>query len=311
MEKGGSTAKFTFLYLLSLVALAFLSISTGVAVFQIINKSITVVGEALNGTYILSALRWAMASIIVFAPIYFVSVWRINRNLASGALSAAAAVRRWLTYLILLVTSLTMAGYMIGILYAFLEGDLTLKFALKVLTVLIIAGTIFSYYLYDIRRGEEISAKDKKPTIYFYVSAAVLLAVIATGFVLGESPTVTRQKRQDNEVVNNLAQTAQAVESYYLTNQKMPSSLEKLVTDTSYLREESIKNPITGEVFSYQMLTGSQYELCAEFQRSSKEDKNNEYYYYYGEEWLHDAGEECFSRNADVSNSALKPVPVR
>jgi hypothetical protein len=36
-----------------------------------------------------------------------------------------------------------------------LGGELTIRFFLKVLTIAVIAGTIFGYYLWDLRREEE------------------------------------------------------------------------------------------------------------------------------------------------------------
>ena len=44
---------------------------------------------------------------------------------------------------------------MITLVNNVLAGDLTLRFVLKVLIVAAVAGAVFSYYLLDLRRGEE------------------------------------------------------------------------------------------------------------------------------------------------------------
>jgi len=44
---------------------------------------------------------------------------------------------------------------MITLVYNVLGGELTLRFFLKVLTVAVIAGGTFAYFLWDIRKEEE------------------------------------------------------------------------------------------------------------------------------------------------------------
>ena len=66
-----------------------------------------------------------------------------------------SAVRRWLTYLTLFVAAAVLVGDMIALVYNLLGGELTLRFVLKVLVAAVIAGTIFGYYLMDLRREEK------------------------------------------------------------------------------------------------------------------------------------------------------------
>src|SRR5206468_12665137 len=46
---------------------------------------------------------------------------------------------------------------LISLILRFLEGDLTLRFGLKVLVIALIAGGAFGYYLSDLRRDERTS----------------------------------------------------------------------------------------------------------------------------------------------------------
>ena len=43
---------------------------------------------------------------------------------------------------------------MVALVYSLLGGELTVRFLLKALVVLVIAGTIFAYYLWEITRDE-------------------------------------------------------------------------------------------------------------------------------------------------------------
>jgi hypothetical protein len=63
-------------------------------------------------------------------------------------------VRRWLTYLTLFIAACVLIGDFVSLVYNVLGGELTVRFVLKVLTVGIIAGTVFWYYLSELRLDE-------------------------------------------------------------------------------------------------------------------------------------------------------------
>jgi len=173
-----NTAKFTFLYLLSLIALGFFAISAGNIVFQIINKNITDIVESYNMRYSIQALRFAISALIVATPIYFVTVWQINKNLAKGLLDKDSGIRKWLTYLIILISSVVIIGDLIAVINSFLNGELTTKFALKTLTILVIAGVTFSYYLYDIKREETGKNKNIYRGLVITISNLFIILII-------------------------------------------------------------------------------------------------------------------------------------
>ena len=147
-----NAAKYAFFYMLSLVALIFMALSAGIIVFQIINKNIVDALENFRGSYNSGALKFAISAIIIAAPIYYLTAFQINKNLFSGKLSKDSGIRKWLTYFILLVSTIVMLGFLVAVVYNFLDGELTTKFILKALTAIIIAAAIFTYYFYDIRR---------------------------------------------------------------------------------------------------------------------------------------------------------------
>ena len=63
-------------------------------------------------------------------------------------------MRRWLTYLTLFLAAVVLVGDMITLVYNVLGGELTVRFVLKVLVAALIAGSIFGWYLVDLRREE-------------------------------------------------------------------------------------------------------------------------------------------------------------
>ncbi|MFA6551769.1 MAG: DUF5671 domain-containing protein, partial [Patescibacteria group bacterium] len=250
MFEKNNSAKFAFFYLLSLVSLGFLAVAVGMVIFQIINKNIIDIVEDWNMRYNLDALRFAMSAIVVAAPVYYFSAWQINKNLFSGALDKEAGVRRWLSYLILFIASVVVIGYLIALINVFLNGELTLKFSLKTLTVLLISGIIFSYYFYDLKREKVEGKKSKIVGGYFYGTLAVVLAVFIASFFFVESPAQARKLRQDSEVLNRLSSVASSIDGYYGEKNKLPADLKALLEDNLYLIERNAQNPVTKKEFA-------------------------------------------------------------
>ena len=64
-------------------------------------------------------------------------------------------VRRWLTYLALFASALTFFGDITYVLERFLEGEFTLRFLLKALTVGAVSASIFFFYLRDVEADRD------------------------------------------------------------------------------------------------------------------------------------------------------------
>jgi hypothetical protein len=102
MEPKSNAAKFAFFYMLSLVALIFMALSTGMIIFQIINKNIPDILNIYQGTFSSETLKFAISALIISAPIFYVCMRQIFANLKSGDLEKDSGIRKWLTYFILL-----------------------------------------------------------------------------------------------------------------------------------------------------------------------------------------------------------------
>lgn len=304
------SAKFAFFYMLALIALSFMSYSIGAIIFQIINKNIPDVLSTYSGVYSSGALKFAISALIVSAPIYYIAMWQIGKNLFKGLLDKDSGVRRWLTYFILLVSSVVMIGWLIGIIYNFLDGELTAKFILKALTSIVIAAAVFSYYLIDIKREKTKEAKSMINKIYFFISLLIAVVVLVSSFFFVESPMEARNKRQDNLIMENLYRLDSAVQSYYNYENKMPESL-KALTNYEYdkLRAEDILDPVSGKQYDYKVTGANSYEICADFKTSNvkREDVTD---WYYEEGWVHEAGYYCISRKViKYDEKTGLPVP--
>lgn len=305
-----NTAKFTFFYLLSLVALIFMALSTGMIIFQVINKNIIDILEPFRGQYSSGALKFAISAIIISAPIYYAMVAQINKNLFSGKLDKNSGARRWLTYLILFISSIVMIGWLIATIYSFLEGELTTKFILKSLTAIAIAASIFTYYRYDIKRENIVGVKDKVIKIYFLGSLVVVIVALISAFVFVESPAETRNIKYDNLLLEKFNQIDSAINTYYTNNEKLPENLDALLEESRFIQVRTLEDELAGKKFDYSVVDENTYELCATF-KTTNIDQVESRYKYYSERWEHEAGYQCLKQNVAASSEKPPLEPVR
>ena len=99
-------------------------------------------------------MRWATASLVIAFPIFLFISRHIQLAIARDPIKRLSPIRRWLTYLTLFIAASILIGDLTTLVYNLLGGELTIRFILKVLVVGAIAGTVFGYYLGDVRREE-------------------------------------------------------------------------------------------------------------------------------------------------------------
>jgi len=303
--KRDNAAKFAFLYMISLVALGFVAYSAGAIVFQIINKYISDPVNVLRTSYTCldsGALRFAIAALIVSIPIYYVIARKINRELFMGNLDKESQIRKWLTYLIIFISSVVIIGWLIAVIYQFLEGELTIKFILKALTVLAVAGTVLSYYWYDIKREIVFGEKNTVIKIYSRVSLMFVISALIAGTAFVESPQEMRNKKFDRATVDLLSKIESDLETHYRNHEEIPENFGDLfISSMSVSETNRVKN---GDII-YNKISDTNYELCAEFKTSNKEETECNPYWL-DNEWQHDAGYQCVEKIIN-SNSPFTP----
>lgn len=305
-------AKYAFYYLLSLVALIFVAVSVGMIVFGIISQTIND-ALAFNGYSDYNGqFRFAISALLISAPIFYIINRLINRGLQIKELDQESGIRRWLTYFILLVSSVTVLGIFISIVNNFLNGELTLSFALKALTMLIISGSVFSFYLYDIRRADA-TKKDKIVKIFFISSLTLVLVAFISALFFVESPKEARDRRLDQLVINRIYNLESAVSTYFETKKVLPDTLEDIINSPGYYN--SMERPIidseTGleKVIVYQKVDDKNYQLCTNFLAASYSSNINArpIINYASGSKEHEAGYQCFKNMVwDNTNQALE-----
>lgn len=270
--------KYAFYYILSLVALIFVAISSAIIVFQIIDKSVFD-ALAYYGSYSnQSALRFGISALLISAPIFFLCVNLINNGLKKGEIDKESPLRNWLTYFILAVSAVVILGSLVGIINAFLSGEMTLKSILQLITVIIIASLVFSFYLYDIRRNK-ISKKDKAMKIFFFSSVSLVVIIFVSAWFFVESPKMARERKIDEKVMNNIHSLESYINSYYEKEEKLPEDLSEVNSVAEVVNfNQFLINPVSGEKIEYKKMGERDFELCANFRTDSYESERNEVY---------------------------------
>ncbi len=309
-----TTARDFFLHLLSIVTLYMSATAFITLLFQYVNHFFP---DPLLPDYFYydlsnGPLRFAIATLVVVFPVYIWSAWYLQKGYSKNPELRNLGVRKWLIYLTLFVAIFMIIGSLISILNSFLSGELTVRFLLKALSVLLVAALIFAYYLYDIR---DALTRQKRNMFRYGAIALVVIFVIGAFFLIG-SPAQQRVLRFDGMRSQHLQDLRYSIESYYNQTGKLPSSLTELSQEPYYF-DSALSDPETGIAYEYRTTGDKNYEICATFGMPSPPDRNvhtldlrsNEIY-------RHDAGRDCFSlvvpeRNPDGSPRIpmhMKPI---
>jgi hypothetical protein len=152
--KRSGSAKDAFLYLLSFSTLATWTIGLGSVMFTLIDRWIkdplSPINYYASGYY---QMAGSLASVIVAFPVYLLVMRYIVRELEIHPEKLESAVRKWLTYIALLIAAGVVVGDLITFLTFFLRGELTARFVAKVAAVLVIASGVFWYYIGSLQKG--------------------------------------------------------------------------------------------------------------------------------------------------------------
>ncbi len=298
-----SRAKDFFINLGAIVALYTSIVSLLNLLFTIINTSYPQINSGYN-FFGSASISWPVATIIVFFPIFLFLMWLLERDYKVNPEKQSSGIHRWLTYITLFIAGLTIAIDLITVLYYFLDGqELTTGFILKVLVLLVVAGAIFSYYLYDILG----KLTGKLRMIYRVVAVLFIVISIIWGFVVLGSPRTQRLYKYDTEKVNDLMNISYGVESFYGDKGVVPQSLAEIESSTYFYG--STKDSQTGVSYEYEKTGKNTYNLCAEFNKASPDVEEPDVYarpvgY---KTWAHPAGHYCFEETINP-NLYSKPI---
>jgi hypothetical protein len=103
----------------------------------------------------LSNIRASLAALIVSFPIFLILWHFLLREVRRHPEKAKGAIRRWLGYLSLFVGAVTLSADAITFIFYLFEGQLTVRFLLKVTALFLIAGSLVYYLAFTLRSETE------------------------------------------------------------------------------------------------------------------------------------------------------------
>ncbi len=294
-----------FLHLLVVVTLYWSAVSFITLAWQYINYFFPDILNYYPGSFS-GPMRFATASLIIVFPVFILISWFLNKIYKKESQVRESKIRKWLIYLTLFIASLVIIGDLITVINTFLGGEITTRFVLKALSVLLVAGVVFGYYLNDVRR--ETPTKSAK---YFAwsTSTIVLIAVIGAFFIVG-SPATARLIQLDQQKISDLQNIQYQIVNYWQGKEKLPADLSGLSDPISGFKVPvDPQNKEEGFNYEYNIkdVTNLSFELCATFNKNST-DQYGRYnkgqsigYPVKGqmENWQHSAGRFCFERTID------------
>lgn len=301
-----NSARDFFLHALSITTLYMSTISLLIVVFAIIQRFIPDILDT-SGYYYnpADAVRTPVAILFIAFPVYAWSVWYLAKLMKQEPEMVEFRLRKWLMYLTVFVSAIVMLITMISVVYSFLNGNLTLRFFLQVLSVLLVSGMAFYYYLVTVKQeGNKLILRG----IEIATIAFVVLSLLGSFLIMG-SPKQQRERRIDDQRVSMLQNIDSLIQNEFSrANKVLPASLDVVFDGVDPLMRRD-RDLVTGEQYVYEITGTSTYKLCATFaqmsydrevaQRTKQTSPVTSYYDYGMYNWSHDAGYFCFDREIE------------
>lgn len=297
--QSSTTVRDVFLHLLSIIALYLVSFAFGRLIFSYIN--IYFPDALAYGGDEYESLRFSLASLIVVFPVYFFVTRFLARERAKPEYHEVR-LRRWLIYLTLFLAAIVIITDLVTLLHILLGGELTVRFILKVFTVLLIAAAVFYYYLWELQ--------SRMPVIRIFIAGVVMVvtAFVVFGFFVIGSPTHRRAVRFDERRVSDLRDVQYQIVNYWQQKEKLPITLDDL--NDPIRGFIAPRDPETNFSYEYHQQTPLAFELCAAFKTEAQASAHPKlptpvfegpypHAEGYNENWQHGVGITCFTRTID------------
>ncbi|MBU1445731.1 hypothetical protein KKD70_00510 [Patescibacteria group bacterium] len=307
-SKVSTTPKDVFLSLLMMVMLYICVISMLALAFTYIDyKYPDLLTYYPYGT--LDSIRNSSSMLVVAFPLLLILSWFIQKDIKKVPAKHELKFRKWLTYLTLFIASITIVIDLIQLVRRFYGGELTLPFTLKVASVLLIAGAVFSYYVWDVQNAPQ---KSKVPMTVGWLSSFLVLSVLVMGFFVVGSPMKQREIRMDERRVSDLQTIQYQVIDYWIYKDVLPETTNDLQNSISGFVAPT--DPETEQAYEYVVLEPLKFKLCTTFNQNNPYNDikvSAEYPYaqkcdgygncssYVNESWDYNAGYKCFERTID------------
>ena len=255
-----------------------------------------------------SAIRLAMASLVVLFPVYLMLAHFIRRDTIQNPAKRGLWVRRWALVLTIFVAGATVAIDLVTLINTFLGGEITTHFLLKVLIIFLVMSAGLMHFLADLWGYWDINPRY---ALSVGIGVSVLVAAtILSGFLIIGTPGQIRLYRFDDQKVSDLQNIQSEIVNYWQTDEVLPTSLAKL---NDPLRGFTVPmDAQTGKSYEYATTSALSFKLCATFNAQTQPNSPTMQSYAMAipvtgvggqdlasDSWFHSAGHTCYIRTID------------
>ena len=306
-----TTAKDFFLHI-AVVALLY---AGTVALLNILFRVINVAFPQVNqyNYYGFSSISLPVATLIVVFPLFLFLANVLRKGYVNEPSLKEYPVRKWLIYITLFIAGIVLAGDLVVLIYYFLDGqELTAAFLLKILSVLVVTGVIFGYYMDDLK--DRLTGLRRN--VWRVVAAALVVGSIVAGFSVLGTPASQRMLRYDSQKVSDLQNIQWQIVNYWQQKGILPASLAELQDPISTFITPV--DPQTKKLYEYKKTGTLSFDLCADFNKPTQTIGGSmtrvaypESTGKFNENWQHEAGRKCFSRTIDPELYPVKLIRLQ
>ncbi len=294
--------KLIFFYILTFAALYTALVSYLNLLFAYVNVKLPE-SLAYTVTSSLNRIRLSTSILIVVWLLYLFTQWLIAKDLKNYKEQPERSGKKLLTYLTLLMATVTIAVDLITLIYNFYSGGFTTPFMIKVFSVLVVAAVVFEYHRWDLRQKFGVKTNARRNVAI--AATVVLIASVVIGFFIVGSPTKQRNIRFDETRVQNLQEIQSQIISHWQLKGKLPAKLSDLTDSISGYQVPS--DPETGVDYDYTKTGNTTFTLCATF----KTDGTSQSSSYISKpvavdlpltqegSWTYKVGKSCYDRTID------------
>ncbi len=328
---------FFFLSLGVLITLITSVVSFLNLVFETLNKRFPDVLNATYqygySTYEYEGIRMALATLIIFFPVFLVISYFWKKLRARGVGRLDEVIRKWVVYIILFLSALVIVIDLVTLVRYFISGEVTTRFILKVLVALVVAVFVGVYYVFTLTGRDRVFGF--RLDLWAAIKASILVVLaISFSFAIMGSPAKQRLLRLDDRRVGDLQNIQYQIINFWLQKERLPKDLPELANPLSGYSLPVPPEFEKGEKYEYSVLEPLKFELCATFAlpipKGWREYSGGvtpmPYFAYKGrdvavssypypgggtnESWNHQAGRACFERTIDKDLYPPYPKPL-
>ncbi|CUH88181.1 hypothetical protein PH5382_02113 [Phaeobacter sp. CECT 5382] len=217
-------------------------------------------------SYGLGQLRWSMAALIIFAPVFHWLHHKDARATGTNPAQKHGTIRRWLSALAVFAAAMTLLCTAIYVIYRFLDGDMTARFIAKSGSVTLMACVVLLYF-----RQDRLTAGHWDTLAPNWLVTGIAALTLALSFWSVGGPAQGRMEHRDSLRLSDLQQLQRDVAACMERTDTAPSELDlpEALDPMTCARNPHQLTGYAAEI-TYERLGPRRFQLCTKVEDPQK-----------------------------------------